>query len=66
MTENFTRDELATLQRALGREAAPRCPRCGGVVELTAIPPKPSVAYVRDRVLFQCRSCRLKGVTDRK
>ncbi|MGW8265451.1 MAG: hypothetical protein ACWGSQ_03735 [Longimicrobiales bacterium] len=66
MADNFTVAEERSLRRAILREGDPPCPRCGGRLDLTRVPPRPEVAYVRDRVLIQCSSCKLKGVVDRR
>lgn len=66
MADNFTVDEERSLLQMFRRKETPSCPRCGGGLDLTHIPPKPEVAYVRDRVLIQCSHCRLKGVVDRR
>lgn len=65
MNDNFTAREEQALRAALARGETVRCPRCGIPLVQTPIPPRREVAYVRDRVLFQCVSCRLKGVVDR-
>jgi len=66
MRETFTAEEEESLRDAVVRGESPRCPRCGGLLDRTPIPPRPDVAYVRDRVLLQCVSCGLKTVVDRR
>ena len=64
-SDNFTKEEERALRRELARGDPLSCPRCGGPLDQTRIPPRRAVAYVRYRVLIQCGACRLKGVMDR-
>lgn len=65
MADNFTAEEARFLRLALSRGEEPRCPRCGGPLDPTPLPPRRDVAYVRNRLLLQCSACKLKGVVDR-
>jgi hypothetical protein len=44
----------------------PECPRCGTPLQITPVPPRPDVSYVRDRVLLTCGPCDLTVAVDRK
>lgn len=64
MSKPLTREEERKLQRALAAGEGPRCPRCGHLMDITDIPPRPEVSYVRHRALVQCPHCKLKGAVD--
>jgi hypothetical protein len=57
--------EEKALQEEVRRGTA-SCPRCGTLLNLTSIPPRSDVAYVRNRVLLECDGCGLKAAIDRK
>ena len=63
----FSRVEEALIRRAVARDAAPlSCPRCGGGLDARTVPPRPDVAYVRDRILLVCNGCGRSLVVDRR
>ena len=64
-SDTFTVEEERALRRQMVQGRPPQCPRCGGTLDLTLVHPRADVAYVRERVLIQCRACRLKVVLDR-
>lgn len=64
MTKAFSAEEERALQESLSLDHPPECPRCGGPMNLTDVPPRSEVAYVRSRVLLHCRRCHLKCVVD--
>lgn len=63
---NYTPDEEVRLKDLLSRERELACPRCGGGMDRQSVPPRPEVAYVRDRILVICRGCQRSAVFDRR
>jgi len=66
MSKPLTREEERALQRALAKDEVPHCPRCGHLMDITNIPPRPEVSYVRHRAVLHCPHCKLKGALDLK
>jgi hypothetical protein len=63
----FSRAEEALIRRAVALDGAPlSCPRCDGGLDARAVPPRPDVAYVRDRILLVCNGCGRSLVLDRR
>lgn len=53
----FPRAEAASIRKAWISGALPRCSDCDLALDPQKVPPRPDVAYVRDRVLLVCRRC---------
>lgn len=64
--KRFRAEEATRLLEALARAESPLCPRCGGAMERTDLPPRPDVPYVRRRILLLCGSCRASTVLDHR
>lgn len=63
----FNRAEEALIRNSVHQAMQSiSCPRCGDGMELQAVPPRPDVAYVRDRLLLVCSGCGRSLVMDRK
>ncbi|MBM4182991.1 MAG: hypothetical protein FJ207_02065 [Gemmatimonadetes bacterium] len=62
----FTPDQLAELARRARHEGRLQCPVCDAVLDQRAIPPRPDVSYVRDRIWLVCPACHRSGVLDRR
>jgi hypothetical protein len=58
--------EEAALRRQLKEGRVPACPRCNATLRTVPIPLRSDVAYVRNRVLLECESCRFRVALDRK
>jgi hypothetical protein len=65
MAENSTPREERTLQEQL-KSGTVECPRCGSLLTITPVQPRPDVAYVRDRAVLSCSECHFKAVVDRR
>jgi hypothetical protein len=63
---NYTRDEEERLLASLREGSPPECPRCGRRLVEEAVPPRPELPYVRDRVWLVCSGCRRSIVIDRR
>ena len=65
MSFPFSPDERHTLEQrlTLGQN---ECPRCGGRIDRKAVPQRPDVPYVRDRILVTCSACGATTVLDRR
>jgi len=66
MKKGVTAEEETSLKQELAEGKEPRCPRCEEFMRSTPIRPRSDVAYVRDRVLLECRPCALRLVVDRE
>lgn len=66
MSDGFGPDEKRELARRLAGEESAECPRCGAPLERRSVPPRPEVAYVRDRIWLVCGGCGASGVLDRR
>ena len=66
MSAPLTRKEERELQQILATGREPHCPRCGHIMDVTEIPPRPQVSYVRHRAILHCPNCKLKGAVDLK
>jgi DNA-directed RNA polymerase subunit RPC12/RpoP len=64
--EPFSRDERRRLLEEMAGGRPVRCPRCGGALERTDVPPRGDVAYVRDRVWLLCAECSRTVVLDQE
>lgn len=63
---NYTPEEEGRIVEALRSGDPPDCPRCGDRLEPRDVPPRPEVAYVRDRLWLACPGCRRGFVVDRR
>ena len=59
-------EETRKLREAWGKGEVPECPRCGSGLRVLPVPPRPDVAYVRDRLVFSCSTCGFRAATDRR
>jgi hypothetical protein len=62
----FSPEQVREIARVVREGAHPFCPRCGVRLDERAVPPRPDVSYVRDRVWLVCPSCRRTTVVDRR
>lgn len=62
----YSAEEQRAILRALRERRPSVCPSCGQPLTPTAVPPKPEVAYVRDRIWILCGSCGRSLVVDRR
>jgi hypothetical protein len=58
--------EEAALRTQLKEGKPPTCPRCNATLRTFPVPPRSDVAYVRNRALLECDSCRFRVALDRK
>ena len=65
MAQPYTPEERHALERSVARGGR-ACPRCGAALEVRDVPPRPEVAYVRDRVWLLCGGCGGSAVLDRR
>lgn len=65
MSAHYSANERHVLEcrLAAGRND---CPRCGSLLEQRAVPARPDVYYVRNRVWLLCGSCAAATVLDRE
>lgn len=61
----YTKSEARAIADSVRSGTTPTCPRCGGPLDEWAVPPRPDVSYVRDRVWFVCVPCSRSVVLDR-
>jgi uncharacterized protein YbaR (Trm112 family) len=66
MPDSYTPEQQRALERAQGRGEALACPACGSALDRRAVPPRPDVSYVRDRLWLACPSCHRSVVIDRR
>lgn len=64
--EGYTTEQERTLAGAFHGGGALTCPACEVPMDRRAVPPRPDVSYVRDRVLLLCPSCHRTHVIDRR
>ena len=64
MPAHYSTDERHALERRLAAGRSD-CPRCGAPLEQRAVPPRPDVYYVRDRVWLLCGGCGATAVLER-
>jgi hypothetical protein len=61
----YTRAEETAIREGIqSLLETPRCPRCGGGLDRREVPPRPDVAYVRNRLLIVCNGCGRSVVLD--
>lgn len=61
----YDAQEKRELRNRIARgEAAPPCPRCGGPCAVVRAEPRPDVAYVRNRVVARCGTCRRSAAVE--
>jgi hypothetical protein len=65
MTESLSPQEERLLRRQV-RQGNAKCPHCGSFLTITPVPPRPDVAYVRNRAILSCSDCPFKAVVDKK
>jgi ribosomal protein S27AE len=58
--------EEEKVREVLREGHVPECPRCGDLLQITPIPRRSDVSYVRDRVLLACGPCDLTVAVDNK
>lgn len=63
---NYTPAEERRILEALKASGTPPCPRCGGALETTDVPPREDVSYVRHRIWLLCGQCRRSLLVDRR
>jgi hypothetical protein len=64
MAAGYTREQRATLERAVRQGEALCCPVCGERVAESRLAPRRDVAYVRQRVWLLCSGCRRSATLD--
>jgi len=66
MRKSANSREEGALRKQLAGGGSPVCPRCTTLLQVTSVPPRSDVSYVRSRVVLTCESCGLKAALDRK
>ena len=64
MAQMLSPEEEMVLREGV-KDGAASCPRCGKPLNITPIPPRSDVSYVRNRVLLECSRCYLRVALDR-
>jgi hypothetical protein len=62
----FGRTEASAIRKGWESGEWPVCPRCSIALDPASVPPRSDVAYVRDRVVLVCRSCRRSTGVERR
>jgi len=66
MTPSYPASEVREMKKAFHAGEAVVCPRCSVAMDRRAIPPRPDVSYVRNRVWLTCPGCHGTLVVDRR
>ncbi len=66
MPRRYSAGEARAIERAFRAGEVVRCPSCRVPMDRRAIPPRPDVSYVRDRVWLSCPDCHGSLVLDRR
>ena len=64
--DRFTHAEERALAAVVRSDRPAECPRCAILLDARAVPPRPDVSYVRDRVWLVCPGCGRSAVVDRR
>jgi len=62
---SYTPHERRALRQSIMTGEDPVCPKCLVSMDIRSIPPRPDVAYVRNRAWLTCSSCGGAVVVDR-
>jgi hypothetical protein len=66
MADSFSAEQRRLVAQALREGSRLECPICREALDRSPVPPRGDVAYVRDRILLTCPSCRRSLVLDRR